>query len=162
MATDCMMVSVDLEAAYREHGVALVRFATLLVGPDDAGDVVADVVTATLARGAAEQIGDVRSYWLRAVMNTAASWHRSSRRRIDREQRMAHRDSTDPPDVATDARRLLAELTIQQRAVVYLSYWHDLPPAAVASTLGVSEGTVRKQLARARSHLREALSHERS
>ena len=64
--------------------------------------------------------------------------------------------------MAADARRLLADLTVQQRAVVYLTYWHDLSPSDVATTLGASEGTVRKQLARARSHLREVLSHERT
>ena len=50
MATVCMMVPVDMAEACREHGGALVRFATLLVGPDDARDVVAEVVAATLSR----------------------------------------------------------------------------------------------------------------
>lgn len=155
------MVSVDVEEAYREHGVALVRFATLLVGPNDASDVVAEVVAASLSRGSTTSIVDLRSYWLRAVANTAASWHRSNRRRADREQRVAGRLVSGEPDLAADARRLLADLTVQQRAVVYLTYWHDLAPSDVATTLGTSEGTVRKQLARARSHLREVLSHER-
>ena len=46
----------------------------------------------------------------------------------------------------------------QQRAVTYLTYWHDLSVAQVAETLGVRDGTVRRQLARARSRLRGALS----
>lgn len=157
-----MMVSVDVEEAYREHGVALVRFATLLVGPDDASDVVAEVIAASLSRNSTTLVLDLRSYWLRSVANTAASWHRSNRRRADREQRVADRGVAGEPDVAADARRLLADLTVQQRAVVYLTYWHDLSPSDVATTLGVSEGTVRKQLARARSHLREVLSHDRT
>lgn len=156
------MVSVDVEEAYREHGVALVRFATLLVGPDDASDVVAEVVAASLSRDSTTSVVDIRAYWLRAVANTSASWHRSNRRRADREQRVAGRLVSGEPDVAADARRLLADLTVQQRAVVYLTYWHDLSPSDVATMLGTSEGTVRKQLARARSHLREVLSHERT
>jgi RNA polymerase sigma-70 factor (ECF subfamily) len=48
-------------------------------------------------------------------------------------------------------------LSPQQRAVVYLTYWDDLTPAQVAVLLAVSEGTVRKQLARARVHLRRIL-----
>jgi RNA polymerase sigma factor (sigma-70 family) len=49
-------------------------------------------------------------------------------------------------------------LPLQQRAVVVLTYWLDLDPASVAQVLGVSDGTVRKQLARARARLKEALS----
>lgn len=48
-------------------------------------------------------------------------------------------------------------LSAQQRAVIVLTYWQDLEPKAVAELLGVSEGTVRKQLARARQKLRGEL-----
>jgi len=41
--------------------------------------------------------------------------------------------------------------------VVFLTYWDDLDAATVANLLGVSEGTVRKQLGRARNKLREVL-----
>ncbi len=42
--------------------------------------------------------------------------------------------------------------------MIYLTYWEDLTPAAVAETLGIGEGSVRKQLARAREQLRTVLS----
>jgi RNA polymerase sigma factor (sigma-70 family) len=42
--------------------------------------------------------------------------------------------------------------------VVVLTYWMDLTPAAIAELLEVSEGSVRKQLARARARMKEALS----
>ena len=51
----------------------------------------------------------------------------------------------------------LAQLSPQQRAVVYFTYWDDLLPSQIAELLDVSEGTVRKQLARARDHLRRIL-----
>jgi DNA-directed RNA polymerase specialized sigma24 family protein len=41
--------------------------------------------------------------------------------------------------------------------VIYLTYWEDQSPAQIAGLLEVSEGTVRKQLARARDHLRRIL-----
>jgi len=56
-----------------------------------------------------------------------------------------------------DAHRALSELSPQQRAVVYLTYWDDLTPAQIAVLLDVAEGTVRKQLARAREALRRIL-----
>jgi RNA polymerase sigma-70 factor, ECF subfamily len=62
-----------------------------------------------------------------------------------------------PPETSVDAHAALAMLSEQQRAVVYLTYWEDLAPAQIATLLAVSEGTVRKQLARAREHLRRIL-----
>lgn len=64
----------------------------------------------------------------------------------------------DPADVAEPAlRSALDVLSLQQRAVIVLTYWQDLSPAQIADLLDTSEGTVRKQLARARARLREVL-----
>jgi RNA polymerase sigma factor (sigma-70 family) len=46
---------------------------------------------------------------------------------------------------------------VSQRAVVFLSYWEDMRPAEIARTLGVSEGTVHRQLARGEARLRRVL-----
>jgi RNA polymerase sigma factor (sigma-70 family) len=156
-----MMTAVDIEREYREHAPDLVRYATVLVGPDDAADVVSEAVTATVGRNSLQGVDDIRAYWFRAVSNTAASWHRSRFRRTSRERRAASAPvalDTDPSPEA--ARRLLAGLSVQQRAVVYLTYWHDWTPARIADALGVSDGAVRKQLARSRAHLREVLDHD--
>ncbi len=156
------MVTVenDLAAEYRAHAADLVAYATVLVGPHDAYDVMADVVAATLARGSLAGVDDVRAYWFRAVGNTAAGRHRSSARRRARETRGGARPATTTDDSGDDARALLAALSVQQRAVVYLTYWHDWPPDRIAEALGVSDGTVRKQLARGRAHLKEVLGDD--
>lgn len=155
------MVTERVDDLYRQHVGELVHFATVLVGPHDAFDVVSDAVLATLHRGSLDRVDNVRAYWFRAVANTAASFHRSRSRRLRREQ-LAGDTHTEPvaSEPAADARRMLARLSDQQRAVIYLTYWHDLPPAQVAEMLGVSDGTVRKQLGRAREQLREVLRHE--
>ena len=155
------MIGMDLEVEYRQHVGAMLHFATVLVGPTDAADVVSDVVTATLARGSLAAVDDVRAYWLRAVANTAADRHRSASRRALRERRTAGRGVQIDELDAASARALLEPLSVQQRSIVYLSYWHDWTPAQVASALAVSEGTVRKQLARSRARLREVLSDGR-
>ena len=49
------------------------------------------------------------------------------------------------------------KLSVQQRASVVLTYWEDLTPNEVALRLGVSEGSVKRHLARARSKLKELL-----
>ncbi len=157
-----MMVSVDLEAEYRAHVADLVRYATVLVGPHDANDVVNDAVMATIARDSLRAVDDVRAYWFRAVTNTATDWHRSRFRRTARETRAAERPSAGEPTTPDDARRVLAGLSPQQRAVVYLAYWLDWPIDRIAAALQVSDGTVRKQLARAREQLREVLGDGRA
>jgi RNA polymerase sigma factor (sigma-70 family) len=157
-----MMVTVDLEAEYRTHVADLVRFATVLVGPHDANDVVNEAVTTTIARNSLAAVDDVRAYWFRAVANTSADWHRSRFRRHARELRSAERALTNETATPHDARRVLAALSAQQQAVVYLTYWHDWPIDRVAEVLQVSDGTVRKQLARAREHLREVLGDGRA
>ncbi len=153
-----MVLDDDLEVLYRRHVKELVHFATVMVGPDDAFDVVADAVLATMKRGSLDGVSNVRAYWFRAVSNTAIDLKRSRSRRERRERSStADRLAGASHPESLEARSLLECLSSQQRAVVYLSYWHDLAPDRVAELLGVSEGTVRKQLARGRERLREVL-----
>ena len=57
----------------------------------------------------------------------------------------------------SEVRAAVAHLTVEQRAVVYLAYWEDLPERAIAELLDLSPGTVHRTLQRARDRLREAL-----
>ena len=93
------------------------------------------------------------------MLNASASRHRSTVRRRRRESAVTRLapTATDQPAPAVDAHRALGQLSEQQRAIVFLTYWEDQSPAQVADLLGVTEGTVRKQLARAREHLRRIL-----
>ena len=156
-------MSMDVEASYRAHLPDLLHFATVLVGPHDAADVVNEAVTATLRRGSLSGVVDPRAYWFRAVSNTAASWHRSRFRRTRREHAWASSTAgvtglTPTPDAA---RTILAGLSVQQRTALYLTYWLDWPVDRVAQTMGATEGTVKQHLARGRAHLKEILSDER-
>lgn len=75
------MVVVNVDELFVRCRADLVRFATALVGPDDALDLVSEVVTSTLAGGRLDRIEDVRAYWFRAVANRSMSWHRTAHRR---------------------------------------------------------------------------------
>jgi len=145
---------------YKRHALELIRYATSLVGPDDASDVVTDAVVAAFSSPGWPSVVQPRAYLYRAVYFRAIEVHRSTTRRRRREQAVAPRDDNPSidPSGTIDAFRSLAKLSAQQRAVVYLTYWEDQPPVAIAELLNVSEGTVRKQLARARDQLRRELS----
>lgn len=155
---------VSLEEAYARYADDLVRYATVLVPRSAAADVVADTFADLLRDpdGAWSTARDTKAYLFGAVANRARMHHRHTERRRQREERVAvtARRTGDivvnePPDIALDA---FDDLSVQQRAVTYLTYWHDLSVAQVAEILGVRDGTVRRQLARARSRLRGALS----
>lgn len=152
-----MTAMADSSELYRRHADELVRYATALVGPTDAPDVVVEAVVAAFASPAWATVENQRAYLYRAVLNRSLSMRRSDARRLAREERFAVDSSVVGSESSVDAQRALARLSPQQRAVVYLTYWDDLTPTQVAALLGVSEGTVRKQLARAREQLRRIL-----
>ncbi len=144
---------------YRAHADELTRYATVLVGPDDAPDIVTDAVLAAFASPNWRTVEHPRAYLFRSVLNHANTLHRSTSRRRRREIVVARGSATamSHPDSSIDAQRALQTLSTQQRAVVYLSYWEDQTAADIAETLGISEGSVRKQLARGREQLRKVL-----
>lgn len=153
-----MMTAVDDDVAlYRRHAVELTRYATALVGPTDAPDVVTDGVLAAFRSPAWPTVSNPRAYLYRAVFTAAMSTKRSDARRSRRERTSATPDVAAAHESSADAQRALQQLSPQQRAVVYFTYWDDLTPAQIAELLDVGEGTVRKQLARAREQLRRIL-----
>jgi RNA polymerase sigma-70 factor (sigma-E family) len=62
-------------------------------------------------------------------------------------------------DDLAEIRWALARLPAQQRAVLVLRYWADLPLAEVAAILGCPEGTVTSTASRAAARLAQALAH---
>ena len=155
---------VPIEDAYRRYADDLVRYATVLVSASASADVVADTFADLLRRpdGAWSEARDVRKFLFGAVANRARMHHRKNTRRRQREQHLVAVRPSDVDDVVVEPVDGLVEafegLSVQQRSVTYLTYWHDLPVSDVAEILGVGDGTVRRQLARARSRLRGALS----
>jgi RNA polymerase sigma factor (sigma-70 family) len=145
------------ERIYRKHAEELTRFATFLVGPGDAPDIVSSAVLRSLSSQAWPRVEHHRAYLFRAVLNEARLHHRSTARRRAREQRAAVPEATHEVDLLSDVLEMVDRLSPRQRAVVYLAYWDDLDPAAIADVLGVSEGSVRRHLARARAALRRML-----
>jgi RNA polymerase sigma-70 factor (ECF subfamily) len=145
------------EQLWRNHAPELLRYATVLVGPTDAHDLVVDAFVRTAPRLADQHVEHPRAYLFRAVTNQANDLRRSGQRRWTRDLAAVGPASTAGPDTFVDVRRAVAELSLAQRSVVYFVYWHDLTEQGVADLLGLSPGTVHRHLDRARTHLRKAL-----
>jgi len=106
--------------------------------------------------------------WLRRLLVRACADHA----RRDRRRRIAEIPVAGvwhaAPEVAADGialrdevARALAVLPIEQRTVLVLVYYLDLPVSETASILRIPVGTVKSRLDRARSALRAALESER-
>jgi RNA polymerase sigma factor (sigma-70 family) len=134
-----------------------VRFATGLVGPVDAQDVVTDACLRSFRAKDWQQVGNPRAYLYRSVLNHARSHHRSTLCRRLREMEAASPAFRWPHEVDVDVLAAVDRLSVQQRAAVVLTYWEDLTVAEVAQRLKISEGSVKLHLAKARSRLRETL-----
>lgn len=142
---------------FEAHRTDLIRFATALVGPSDAADVVSDAVESLLRGGQLGRADKPVSLMYSAVMKKANSFHRSRYRRRAREERFADRVLVQDPELRPDVVEAVLNLSPRQRACVYLTYWEDLSPPMVANRLRIGEGTVKRYLARARAILREVL-----
>lgn len=151
-------LSTDREI-YVEHGGDLVRFATALVGPDDAADVVSAVVARTLAKQRLADLERPREYLMQAVANEAKNVLRLRSRASAAVVRVGF-----PPDAPgadegryPDVTAAVMALPVQQRAAVYLVHWVGMTPTDAARHLGCRPATVRRYLSLARSKLRRFL-----
>ncbi|HEX6221867.1 MAG TPA: RNA polymerase sigma factor [Acidimicrobiia bacterium] len=151
---------MDNEQVYRNYSQELTRYATGLVGPFDAPDVVTDACLKAFEARAWPDVLDRRAYLYRTVLSVANDHHRRTLSRRLRELKSAERDEIPDHALTVDLEVLDAveRLSVQQRAAVYLTYWEDLSPSVVAERMGVSTGTVKRHLARARKRLGELLS----
>jgi RNA polymerase sigma factor (sigma-70 family) len=143
---------------YRKHSDDLIRFATGLVGPSDAPDIVSEALLGCLNSPGWMTVAEKRSYLYRSVYNKAAEFHRASRRRRSRETLAARPELFEAPELRPEVLTAVFTLSIQQRAVIVLTYWDDLTPSSIATLMDISEGSVKRHLARGRSRLKEALT----
>jgi RNA polymerase sigma-70 factor (sigma-E family) len=160
-----------VDALFRSHRLGMVRLALLLV--DDlasAEDVVQDAFGALHRRWSTLTTDQAAVAYLRtSVVNGARSALRRRRtvraylRSLDAEP---HADqlgeSAEVPTLVADEQRLLVEairrLPTRQREVIVLRYWGDLAEAEIASTLGISIGSVKSSASRGRDALAAILA----
>lgn len=142
----------EVERLYTHYSGPLVLFASSMVGPDEAGDLVADVFARILRNR--PDIEHPSAYLYRAVSNAAVAYTRLSGR-IEIGLADSMRDySSEVSHSGSWIEPYIAGLSRQQRAILFLRYVEDLQLVEISERLGVSQGTVKKQLSRAHSGLR--------
>ncbi|MEO8697708.1 MAG: sigma-70 family RNA polymerase sigma factor [Acidimicrobiales bacterium] len=147
----------DWVVVYEANAERLIKLATFMVGPTDAADVVSEAIARAVRSPQWRSVDNHAGYLSRVVVNEASRMLDRAQRRSSRELRAARRVDVDAVEPPVDVLAAVRSLSGRQRAVVFLTYWEDLTPAMVADRLGVSEGSVRRHLARAKTKLRRVL-----
>lgn len=132
---------------YDLHAEALVRLATVLVGPDRAPEVVSRVVLQTLVRRPLADLDNPRLFLLREVVREAQSRSR---------QGLSNKQDAPVIPAPTIGTRLLLEMPMKQRAAVYFAYWVGLSSFETAGILKVRPFTVRRFLNMSQRRMRES------
>ena len=143
---------------YRTYASELTRYATGLVGPFDAPDVVSDACLRAFSAKAWLGVENPRAYLYRTVLSVARDHHRSTLSRRIREMKTATREAASDREIDVDLLDVVDRLSMRQRSAVLLTYWADLPVDAVAERMGITPGSVKRHLARARRRLEDWLS----
>jgi RNA polymerase sigma-70 factor (ECF subfamily) len=155
-------VAGDFEAWVSPHLTVMRAIAIREVGRADADDLVQDALFRAWRKRATFRSGrGTPRTWLLAILFDQGRKHR---RRTAHETTSLHDVNQPPARDPTDAARLDVEdavrgLPTRQRQVISLFYLADLPMSAVASTLGISVGSVKTHLSLARNALSATLEH---
>ena len=153
-------------AYVRERGEHHLRVAVLLTGDWHAAEdlVQASLVKLYRAWPRLDTGADPDAYLRRIMINTRRSWWRARWRRespaAELPERSCDEDIADRQALGALVRQALARLPRQQRAVLVLRYWEDLPEAEVAGLLGCTVGTVKTHAHRGLRALRDLLGDE--
>ncbi len=156
-----------LEHLYEQHATALLRLAVLACGDRVvAEDVVHDAFVRCHRAAPGPTPGRERAYLRRIVLNLASNHHRTQRRQApDRLPRAEASQGADAElltkataGIVGDAVRALPD---RQRECVLLHYFERLSDIEIAEELGISAGSVKTHLHRARAALRPTLEHLR-
>ncbi len=140
------------ETIYTKHKDDLIRYATVLVGPADADDVLSTVVLRTLELRSLGDLDDARAYLFRAILNEARNMAR--RRTTANALPVPPAKPVQLPEPDYEVASALRKLPPRQLAAVYLVYWEDQTIHDAAMTLGVSTGTLKRYLHLARNKLK--------
>jgi RNA polymerase sigma-70 factor (ECF subfamily) len=146
------------ESLFRDTRAPLLAYLTRRAPAEDAADLLAEVYLVAWRRRADLPPGEERRLWLFGVARRlVAEHHRSAWQRADAAGGASHSPTPDR-SVGDDARgnavrqalRLLSDL---DRELVTLTTWEGLSPSESARVVGITAGTARVRLHRARARL---------
>ena len=147
----------DFDGFYAQHQQRLIRLCWLLTLDDeDAVEVAQEAMTRAWRNWESiSGVGSNPAAWTnRVAVNLSSNRRRSHGTRKRWRHLFEQREPVAPATEYVDLHRALAGLSRRQREVVVLHYWEDLDLAGCAELMGISVGSAKTHLSRARSTLR--------
>jgi RNA polymerase sigma-70 factor (ECF subfamily) len=157
----------ELEALYRRHASAVLRFAWGLCGDrSTAEDIVSETFVRVLTRAPRIETRTALAYLLAVARNTYITAQRRRRREVPLSEELPAPDASPSSHVDDQARlkaviEALRRLPEGERAALLLRVDHGLSYEEIASALGTSAGAARVRVHRARLRLASALETQR-
>ncbi len=154
---------VDVDALFRAHATPLLRLAMVLTGDLELSEeLVQDAFVRLQRSGSTPAAGAELAYLRRSVINLSHGHHRHLRvtRRHRAEPSMDHA-AAEVDAVRRDGQRQVVAavraLPTRQRDCIVLRFYGDLSDTEIADVLGISAGSVKTHLHRARATLTDLL-----
>lgn len=153
---------LDLDRFLADDYQRVIRSVALACGSSQlAGEAVHEAIARAIEADRRGQVIDNPAAWITVVgIRWTNRWHR--RRRTEEAGMLSLNPLLTGHTTAEEARfvdlrRGVASLPLRQRQATVLFYFHDFDVAATAAALGVSTGTVKSALSRARATLAHLL-----
>ena len=150
----------EIEFLYRQHGAALLLFASTITGERGrAQDAVHHVFLKLIENGHLSRAQDKKAYLFACIRNAVLN-----ERKFQSRHEPLETDSAwfSPPnkDVTGERnlRRALADLPDDQREIVVLHIWGDLTFSQIADVLSINSNTAASRYRYALGKLRDAMS----
>ena len=148
----------EFQALFLDTRAALLAYLSRRAPADDAPDLLAEVYLVAWRRRADLPAGDERRLWLYGVARRLlAEHHRTEWKRTDAD--VGAGAAGGPEGLSEDdqrgeaVRHALESLSDLDRELVTLTTWEGLSPADAARVVGITAGTARVRLHRARGRL---------
>jgi RNA polymerase sigma-70 factor (ECF subfamily) len=150
----------DIEVLYRQHGAALLLFATSMAGERSRGqDIVHQVFLKLIESEDLNRANDKKAFLYACIRNAVLN----ERKRIGNRQVPLDTDTVwfSPPDRdyagERNLRRALGTLPDDQRQIVILHIWGELTFSQIGDLLDVSSNTVASRYRYALGKLKDSM-----
>lgn len=152
--------TAEIEVLYRQHGAALLLFASALSGDRGrAQDALHQVFLKAIENGSLSQATNKKAYLFAGVRNAVLNDAKLQKRNMPLDIDWAW---FSPPDrdypAEQNLRRALGDLPEDQREVIVLHVWGELTFSEIGVLLGVSLNTAASRYRYALAKLRDAMS----